>query len=199
MAVLYATKDLLIGWSTPIVGYQLFEGLENSGEILVQQSILSDFNSTYSGPEEFYLAALYAPVSFINSFNPEVVRSFDGIPEPRKFGSLVFNHLGCFGGREYITYEKQAYPIKETIVNNALVDFPSTMSALPPIALYDQILRATGYASGWSGWHYSGYLNAQKFNYHLEKTVNATIGFFYVCYVVTIGEDGGTTYFVVAV
>lgn len=165
----------------------------------MQESILADFNSTYSGPEEFYLAALYSPVTFINSFNVESVKSFEGIPQPRKFGSIVFNHLGCYGGREFITYEKQTYPIKETIVNDVLVDFPPTMSALPPIALYDQILRSTGYASGWAGWHYSGYLNAQKFNYYLEQSVNATIGFFYVCYVVTIPEPGGTTYFVVAV
>lgn len=194
MAVLFTSYSEIDSVVDACSGYYLAENLTGSGNILVRDIIDTDYLSVQPiYPDLFITSAVYAPVVFVQEFNPLITKMFGGNPPVYRFGSIVADHLNTKGQRQFIQYEKQQFPILETIVTPEPVGLPDTMSALPPTEAYELLTRAPLFSNRQFFGKSSDYMSALFFSYDLEPGVVANIGFFYYAFVNISGSSGAST------
>ena len=190
MAVLSYTSPETYGVADQCLGLHIYEGLSGSGIIQVRDVIYADYLSIQPDiPELFFLSAVFSPVSFVTSFNNEVVKMIDGNPPGYQFGSITFNHLGTFADKTFVSYEAQQYNLKEALIQPEPLDIPPNMSALPTPELDDAMFRSTYYGLRVPNTKTSQFTTCLKFNYDLKPSVIANIGFIYYAYVNTFDSS----------
>lgn len=200
MAVLYYNFPVAGIAITKVVGYYLNEDLSNSGEFTVRDVIYADYTSIQDpSVATLFLSADIFPLTFVTSFDNQQIKLFGGYPPAHKFGSLTYNHYGNYGDQDFISFEKQSYKGKETIVFPEGFDFPPDMSALPLPEQYEYIFRSTDSQYQWTGVQLSGHPSLVSIAYNLNPSVIANIGFFYVCYANFVETDPPANILVVGV
>lgn len=199
MAVLSYTLPNIYGFTEFCLGFYLYENLSGSGVIQVRDVIYADYISVQPDiPDLFFLSAMFSPVSFVTSFDNEIVKMIDGNPPNYQFGSLAFNHLGTFADKTFISYESQQYNLKEALIYPEPLDIPPSMSALPSPESNDAMFRSTYYGLQFPNTKTSQFTTCLKFNYDLKPSVIANIGFIYYAYVNQADNTGSVTVTAVA-
>lgn len=183
MTILYGLGQNSSGIATACVGYYLEENVEYAGEISVRARIYSDYYAQYStAPSNTFLSAIVCPITFVNSYNELLIREFGGNPPRLRFGNIATGHDNLAGDSYFINHENQLYPSYLCMVNPTPLDFPDTMSALPPFEEFSSILLASNLTVGFANSLVEPRYSMSALYYSLEDTVNATIGFYYFCY-----------------
>lgn len=157
--------------------------LVNTGMIDARQLIYDDYDLIHTGSlSAIALAAVYCPILFIVDYSSVRVQVYGGNPVRSKYGTLTSQHVNLYGYKEFITYDKQIFKNKMCLVNVPPVDFPPSMSALPPLETFSFFSLSSWRFNATTPGFWNEWFSSDKIVYDLEPTVIATIGFYYVCY-----------------
>lgn len=193
MTILYGSVLNSSNFRNACIGYYLEEDLNFAGSIEVTARIKSDYDAVApSAPTGLPLVAIVVPITFINDYDPSALKVFDGNPPRTQFGSLSMRHSNLTSDYLFIQYEAQAHPAYFALLGTELVDYPSSMSALPSFEEFSAIWSGTFNTFRDPLTNMSPRLGISAINYNLSVGVTANIGFYYLCSAGFIAPPGGS-------
>lgn len=193
MPILYGSPINSSNFRNACIGYYLEENLENAGSIEVTSRIASEYSVVApSAPTGLPLVAVVVPITFINSYDSGGLKVFNGNPPRTQFGSLTMRHSNLTGDYLFVQYEAQAHPAYISLLGTELVDYPSDMSALPSFEQFSAIWSCTFNTFREPLTNMSARLGISAINYDLSSSVNANIGFYYLCSAGFVAPPGGS-------